>query len=159
MLTQATALSLLEVAVPPDTALTISSEIKILEIVGIVSNPELVKSMKLVEALVPTTAPATLQGLVQLLSGLGKMNPKTPKSTHDALANLMQNLQRAPDVALTFGTFLPILRQIVDATPKRKSHEAERGRDRDSEEAILVEEVRESPPRRVRKRRSRAAAV
>src|SRR5450759_554560 len=118
MSNQTNLLSLLEVTVPPDTALTITSEVKILEIVGIVSNPDMVKSLDLVEAIVPPTVPATLKGLVTLLSGLGKMNPKTPKATHSALATLMQNLEKAPDVALTFGTFLPILRAILNASPK-----------------------------------------
>jgi hypothetical protein len=145
MFDQTTLLSLLEVTVPPDTALTITSEVKILEIVGVVSNPDLVKSMNLVEAMVPPSAPATLQGLVQLLSGLGKMNPKTPKATHDALGTLLQNLQKAPDVALTFGTFLPIVRSILNASPKKQAHKAP------------AKPAREKPTKRRRTRRAQAA--
>lgn len=123
MFDQTTLLSLLEVTVPPDTALTVTAEVKILEIVGVVKNPDLIKSMNLAETLVPPATPATLQGLVKLLSGLGKMNPKTPKATHDALATLLQNLQKAPDVALTFGTFLPILRTLLATSAKKPMHE------------------------------------
>lgn len=122
MFDQSTLLSLLEVTVPPNTALTITSEVKILEIVGVVSKPDLVKSLQLVAAVVPPAAPATLKGLVQLLSGLAKMHPNTPKATHDGLATLLQNLGKAPDVVLTFGTFLPILSSLMKASPKKRSH-------------------------------------
>jgi hypothetical protein len=120
MVDQSTLLSMLEVTVPPDTPLTIHSEVKILEIVGVVSNPDFIKSLNLVEAMVPPSAPATLHGLVKLLSGLGKMNPNMPKETHDTLDGLLENLTKTADIELTFGIFLPIVRSIVSAAaPKR----------------------------------------
>jgi len=120
MLDQLTLLSMLEVTVPPDTPLTIHSEVKILEIVGVVSNPDFIKSLNLVEAMVAPTAPATLHGLVKLLSGLGKMNPNTPKEKCDQLDTLLQNLQKTSDVELTFGIFLPIVRSIVSTSTRRR---------------------------------------
>jgi hypothetical protein len=93
--------------------------------------------------LVPATTPATLQGLVHLLSGLAKMNSNTPQSSHDTLATLLQNLQKAPDVPLTFGTFLPILRSFQTAAAKKPEHEGHR-----HEHERSAEPERERPSRR-----------
>jgi hypothetical protein len=140
MVDHSTLLTLLEVTVAPDTALTVPNEVKILEIVGVVSSPEMVKALNLAESLVPASTPATLQGLVHLLSGLGKMNPDTPQTSHDTLATLLQNLQKAPDVPLTFGTFLPILRSFLTAASKKPEHRHEHERSAEAE--------RERPSRR-----------
>ncbi|MEP7337894.1 MAG: hypothetical protein ABI977_09120, partial [Acidobacteriota bacterium] len=109
-------LALLQSVVPSSTPVTISSEMKILEILGIVSNPELAKAMQLASALIPATTPATLKGLVQLLSSLMRMNPKTTKDHHDTLTKLLTGLANIPDVALTFGTFLPICESLSEAS-------------------------------------------
>jgi len=144
MVDHSTLLTLLEVTVAPDTALTVPNEVKILEIVGVVSSPDMIKALNLAETLVPATTPATLQGLVHLLSGLAKMNPKTPQSSHDTLATLLQNLQNAPDVPLTFGTFLPILRSFLTAASKKPEHEARERHERERP----AESERERPSRR-----------
>jgi hypothetical protein len=115
---ETTILTVLQVAVPSDTPLTVSAEVKILEILGIVSNPELVKAMNLSSALVPPATPATMKGLVQLLSGLIRMNPKSSKTHHDTLSKLVASLTNVPDVALTFGTFLPICESLLKASHK-----------------------------------------
>ena len=140
MVDHSTLLTLLEVTVAPDTALTVPNEVKILEIVGVVSSPEMIKALNLAESLVPATTPATLQGLVHLLSGLATMNPDTPQTSHDTLATLLQNLQKAPDVPLTFGIFLPILRSFLTAASKKPEHRREHERSAESE--------RERPSRR-----------
>ena len=57
MLTESKTLTLLQVTVPPDTALTVAAEVKILEILGIISNPEAVKAMNLALNLVPAGTP------------------------------------------------------------------------------------------------------
>ena len=111
-------LTLLQVAVPANTLLTVSAEVKILEILGIVSNPELVKAMNLSTSLIPPTTSATMKGLVQLLSGLIRMNPESNKKHHASLDKLVTGLASAPDVALTFGTFLPICESLVRARHK-----------------------------------------
>jgi hypothetical protein len=112
-----TILTLLQVAVPSNTLLTISAEVKILEILGIVSNPELVKAMKLSLSLMPspTTTSATMKGLMQLLSALIRMNPESDKTHHASLDKLVESLASTPDVALTFGTFLPICESLLKA--------------------------------------------
>jgi hypothetical protein len=116
---ETTILTLLQVAVPANTVLTISAEIKILEILGIVSNPELVKAMNLFLSLMPSpSATATMKGLVQLLSALIRMNPKSTNTHHASLDKLVASLVSTPDVALTFGTFLPICESLLKARHK-----------------------------------------
>ena len=123
---QATILSLLEVAVPPSTVLTISAEVKILENLGIVSDPELVKAMNLSVSLLPSpsTTAATFKGLAQLLNALVRMNPKSTKAHHATLDKLEASLASTPDVALTFGTFLPICKSLLKARRKPREKES-----------------------------------
>ena len=52
---------------------------------GIVSNPELVKAMQVMLLVVPPATQATFKVLLELLGGLIKLNPKTTKSHHDTL--------------------------------------------------------------------------
>ena len=113
-----TVLTLLQVAVPADTLLTVSAEVKILEILGIVSNPELVKAMNLSISLLPSSTPATAKGLVQLLNALIRMNPKSNKTHHNTLDKLVASLASSPDVVLTFGTFLPVCESLLKARHK-----------------------------------------
>jgi hypothetical protein len=112
-----TILTLLQVTVPANTLLTISAEVKILEILGIVSNSELVKAMNLSLSLMPspTTTSATMKGMAQLLSALIRMNPESDKAHHASLDKLVASLAGTPDVALTFGTFLPICESLLKA--------------------------------------------
>jgi hypothetical protein len=114
-----TILTLLQVAVPANTMLTVSAEVKILEILGIVSNPELVKAMTLSLSLIPATTPATMKGLAQLLTSLVRMNPKSTKAHHASLDKLMASVANGSDVPLTFGTFLPICESLLKARQKR----------------------------------------
>jgi hypothetical protein len=120
-----TILTLLQLAVPANTLLTVSAEVKILEILGIVSNPELVKAMNLSLSLMPSpsTTSATMKGLVQLLNALIRMNPKSTKTHHTSLDKLVASLANAPDATLTFGTFLPICESLLKA--RHKLHEKE----------------------------------
>jgi hypothetical protein len=117
---ETTTLTLLQLAVPANTVVTISAEVKILEILGIVSNPELVRAMNLSLSLMPSpsTTAATMKGLVQLLSGLIRLNPKSTKTHHTALDKLVVSLAGAPDTALTFGMFLPICESLLKARHK-----------------------------------------
>jgi hypothetical protein len=115
-----TIFTLLQVTVPANTPLTVSAEVKILEILGIVSNPQLVKAMNLSLSLMPspTTTSATMKGLVQLLSALIRMNPKSDKTHHASLDKLVASFASTPDLALTFGTFLPICESLLTARHK-----------------------------------------
>jgi hypothetical protein len=115
-------LTLLQVTVSPDTVLTVSSEVKILELLGIVANPELVKAMQVTLLVVPPATPATLKGLLQLLGGLIKLNPKSTKSHHDTLGKQLASLAGIPDAVLTYGTFLPICETLLKAAHKKQGH-------------------------------------
>lgn len=120
MLTETKTLTLLQVAVPPETALSIASEVKILEMLGIISNPEAVKAMNLALNLVPPATPATVHGLVLLLTGLMRLHPKITKKHDDTLSKLLKTLNDVPDVALTFGTFLPICESLLKASKQKQ---------------------------------------
>lgn len=111
-------LTLLQVAVPANTLLTVPTEVKMLELLGIVSNPELVKAMTLSLSLIPPTTPATMKGLVQLLTSLMRMSHKIKREHHASLDKLMASLAGSPDVPLTFGTFLPICEAMLEARHK-----------------------------------------
>jgi hypothetical protein len=117
-------LTLLQVTVAPETVLTVSSEVRILELLGIVSNPELVKAMQVTLLVVPPATQATFKGLVELLGGLIRLNPKTTKSHHDTLTKHLQSLATIPDAILTFGTFLPICETLLKAAHAKGKHSA-----------------------------------
>jgi hypothetical protein len=108
-------LTLLQVVVPPETPLTVAAMIKILEILGIVSSPELLSAMQLAISLIPTSAPATLLGFVKVLSNLVKHHPKATKAHHEALSELLKTLSSAQDAPLTFGTFLALCEAMLKA--------------------------------------------
>jgi hypothetical protein len=116
-------LALLQVAVPSDT--TVAAEIKILEILGIVSNPELVSSMDLAISFVPANTPATLYGLIKLLGNLIKKHPKSTKHHHDALNKVLKDFTGVPDGTLNFGIFLPICEALMKAIPFKPGKAAE----------------------------------
>ena len=117
-------LTLLQVTVAPETVLTVSSEVRILELLGIVSNPELVKAMQVTLLVVPPATQATFKGLLELLGGLIKLNPKTTKSHHNTLTKHLQSLATIPDAILTFGTILPICETLLKAAHAKGKHGA-----------------------------------
>ena len=114
-------LSLLQVTVPPATALTVTAQVKIMEILGIISNPDLVKSADIAVGMIPNDTPATLHGLMILLNNLVKNHPKSTKAHHDKLAEVMKDVGKLPDAALTFGDFLPICSAVMNAIEKEKN--------------------------------------
>ena len=112
-------LDILQVAVPAGTPLTVASEIKVLELLGIVKNPQLVKAMQVVTSLVPASTPATLKGLVQLLGGLMRMSTKATASHHQSINAILSQLDLVPDTALTFGTFLAVCQTLLESSTKK----------------------------------------
>jgi hypothetical protein len=115
-------LLILQVTVPPATVLTVPTQVKILELLGIVSNPELVRAMNISLALVAPNTIATVHGLFQLLSSLIKMNPKATKAHHDSLAKHLSDLGKVPNEVLTYGTFLPICETLIKAAHNKRDH-------------------------------------
>jgi hypothetical protein len=120
MLTETKVLALLQVVLPSDTPLTVFAEAKILEILGVVSRPESVKVLQLAASMVPPETPATFKSLVQLLAGLLKINPESTAANHTTLSTLLSNLESTPDVALTYGTFLPICESLLKASEQKR---------------------------------------
>ena len=119
-------LDILQVAIPADTPLTVSSEVKILELLGIVKDPHLIKAMQLVSALVPQSTPATLKGLVQLLAGLMRMSSKATASHHQSITAILAQLDAIPDANLTFGTFLSVCQTLIESSTKTHTVHHER---------------------------------
>jgi hypothetical protein len=110
-------LTIMQLAVPADTPLTVASEIQLLELFGIVKTPELIKSMKLASTLVPDSTPATLKGFVGLYSQLMHASPKAGPEHHHAMEGIIATLSAVPDEDLTFGTFLPIVQALMTPEP------------------------------------------
>jgi hypothetical protein len=59
-------IGLLNGIMPASTPLTVQTEIQVLELIGVVKDPELVKKMKLLTSIAPPGTPATLHGLFSL---------------------------------------------------------------------------------------------
>ena len=114
-------LSLLQVTVPPDTALTVNAQIKILEILGILTSPELVKASEIAMGMIPANTPATLHGLILLLGNLVKHHPKSNKSHHDELGKVLKDVNSLPDATMTYGMFLTICESLMKAIEHQKS--------------------------------------
>ncbi len=112
-------LEALAVAVPRDTPVTAASMVKILDVLGIVSNHQLLGTMQLVTALLPASTPATVRGLLQLLGGLMKMNEKATATELKAINTMLGQTDLLPDAPLTFETFLPICQKLVQASEKK----------------------------------------
>jgi hypothetical protein len=98
---------------------TISSEINILESLGVVSNERALSAMKVASLLVPPGTPATFRGLMNMLTQLMKMNPKITEAHKSAINNSLAEAGQIDDFPLTFGTFLPICQKFLESKGKR----------------------------------------
>lgn len=116
-------LALMQVTVPPDTILTVTSEIKILQMLGIVNDPELSKALDFAGELVPANTPATLHALITLLGNLVKHHPKSTSHHHDELATLLKKFADVPDATLTYGDFLSLCESLMKAIHARRNEE------------------------------------
>jgi hypothetical protein len=119
-------LTLLEVTVPPDTPLTVASEIKMLEILGIIDNPELTKAMNIATVMVPANTPATLHALIILLGNVIKYHPKATKEHHNEAEKVLKKFTGVPDGALTYGTFLSICEALMKAIRHKRENREEK---------------------------------
>ena len=107
-------IGLLNGIIPASTPLTVQMEIQVLELIGIVKDPELVKKMKLLTSIAPAGAPATLHGLFQLIGGLMHMSSRATAENHTAIEESLAILKDMPDVALTYGTFIAICQTLLE---------------------------------------------
>jgi hypothetical protein len=123
-------LNILQVAVPNDTALTVQSEIKILEVLGIVKDPQLISAMNLVSSLVPPSTPATLKGLIQILGSLMRMSNKAKAAHHESVSSVLSKLDSVPDYSLTFGSFLSVCQSLIASDGKASESNREKTKSR-----------------------------
>lgn len=107
-------IGLLNGLMPASTPLTVQTEIQVLELIGVVKDPELVKKMKLLTSIAPEGTPATLHGLFQLIGGLMHMSSRATHENHASIDELLSLIKDMPDVALTFGTFMAICQTLLE---------------------------------------------
>jgi hypothetical protein len=107
-------IGLLNGIIPAGTPLTVQTEIQVLELIGLVKDPELVKKMKLLTSIAPASTPATLHGLFQLIGGLMHMSSRATNDNHTSIDEALSILKDMPDVALTYGTFMAICQTLLE---------------------------------------------
>jgi len=107
-------IGLLNGIIPASTPLTVQTEIQVLELIGIVKDPELVKKMKLLTSIAPAGTPTTLHGLFQLIGGLMHMSSRATNENHASIDESLSILKYMPDVALTYGTFIAICQTLLE---------------------------------------------
>jgi len=101
-------LSLLQVSVPPETALTVTAQVKILEMLGFITNGEMARAIDMTVAMIPANTTGTLYGFLGFLENMIKNHPDSNKAHHDELVTVLKDLKNIPDINLTYGMFLPI---------------------------------------------------
>jgi hypothetical protein len=119
-------IGLLNGIIPASTPLTVQTEIQVLELIGFVKDPELVKKMKLLTSIAPAGTPATLHGLFQLIGGLMHMSSRATSENHTSIDESLSIIKDMPDVALTYGTFIAICQTLLEfyhrQQPETHSH-------------------------------------
>jgi hypothetical protein len=112
--------SILKLAVPASTPLTVASEVQVLDLLGVVRSPQSRTAMKIAAALVPPDTPATLKGFLQLVGQLLHISGNAKAEHHKTVSDLVSKLEGIPDVALTFGTFLDLCQSLLDSAEKHR---------------------------------------
>ncbi len=113
-------LTILQVTVSASTPLTLDVEIKILKLLGIITDPEQLRTIDTAASLVPPATPVTLYGLINLLTGLAKQNPRLTESHHDELKKALKTFETVADMPLTYGPFLSICEILMKARSEKK---------------------------------------
>ena len=116
-------LDLVKSSVPANTPLTVQTEMEVLELIGIVKDPKLVALLKRLSNLVPSSTPATLHNLLNLLGHLIHMSGKATSDHRKMIDASLAALQAIPDVALTFGTFMSICEALLESHHKQRASE------------------------------------
>jgi hypothetical protein len=111
-------IAFLQNTVPADTPVTVSSEMNLLESLGVVSDERAVSAMRVGSLFVPPDSPATFRELMNLLTQLMRMNPKFADAHQGAIDKALAEAGRIDDFPLNFGTFLPICQKLLDAKGK-----------------------------------------
>jgi hypothetical protein len=113
-------LSILKLAVPASTPLTVAAEVQVLDLLGVVRNPQSRMAMKVAAALVPPDTPATLKGFLQLVGQLLHLSGNAKAEHHKTMADLVTQMEGLPDIALTFGTFLNLCQSLLTSAEKHR---------------------------------------
>ena len=114
-------LEILQDVVPASTPVTVSSEITLLESLGVVSQERAVSAMKVGALLVAPDTQATFLGLMNLFAQLIRMNPDFGDEHLGVLNRVLAEARQVGDFPLTFGTFLSICQKLLDAKGKDDS--------------------------------------
>jgi hypothetical protein len=118
---QSTVMLLLNVLSSPTTVLTESQMLGVLELSGVVKNPDALNAIQFAAGQASASAPATLSGLVSTFSNLVKLNPESSKTATAKLdAFIKQIATTGTDAPLTFGILLPIIASIPAALAPTK---------------------------------------
>jgi len=112
--------TILKLAVPASTPLTVASEVQVLDLLGVVRNPQSRVAMRLAATLVPPDTPATLKSFLQLVGQLLHLSGHAKAEHHKTVSDLVSSLQGLPDVQLTFGMFLELCQSLLDSAEKHR---------------------------------------
>jgi hypothetical protein len=133
---QNTLMQLLNVLSSPTAGLSESQMMGVLELSGIVKNPNALKAMQFAAGLPSAAAPATLLGFLGTVQGLVKLIPDSKPADYAKLeAYIAQVSLAGADVALTYGILLPLLSSLspaplVPTKPPARTRRAAAGRPR-----------------------------
>jgi hypothetical protein len=114
-------LDLVKGSIPASTPLTISTQMEVLQLLGIVNEPKFVELIGKLGKLTPTGTPATLHNLIHLLSHLMRMSDRATSDHHETIIAGLSALNAIPDVALTFGTFMAICEELMESHHRHQS--------------------------------------
>jgi hypothetical protein len=106
-------LLLLNVVTTPTTVVTESQMLGVLELSGIVRNPDAVRALTFAASLSSSSSPATLLGFLAAIKNLAKLHPDyTPADAKALDAYAKQVATETTDVPLTFGLLLAVLNSL-----------------------------------------------
>jgi hypothetical protein len=108
-------LELLEKTVPLGAPVTVSTEMNTLESLGVVSEAGALSAMRTGSLFFPPDTQVTFMGLMNLLTQLIRLNPRFADEHEGALERALAEARQLDDFPLTFGTFLPICRRLLQA--------------------------------------------
>jgi hypothetical protein len=116
---------LLSVVTAPATVLTQSQLLGVLELSGVVRNPDALRAMKFAASQPSASAPATLLGFVGTLHNLAKLHPEYTSADAEKLRTFVSKYtSTTADAPLTYGTLLPILNSLPNGRSSRKTPES-----------------------------------
>lgn len=115
-------LLMLSIVTSPSTVLTESQLFGVLELSGLVRNPEALRAMKFAASQPSASAPATLLGFVGTVHGLAKLHPEYTPADADKLRTFTAKFaSTTTDIPLTYGILLPILGSLSNGRARKST--------------------------------------